>query len=74
MISSGFHLRVTHKIALIGIIGVAGLLTLGGIYLTGEARSDHYRTMADEAVAVRLTANQMMSVSPSRQDFFRMAG
>jgi|EndMetStandDraft_9_1072997.scaffolds.fasta_scaffold201312_2 methyl-accepting chemotaxis protein len=74
MTSSGFHLRVTHKIALIGIIGVAGLLMLGGIYLAGEARSDHYRRMADEAVAVRLTANQMMSVSPPHQDFFRMAG
>ena len=70
---SGFHLRVTHKIALIGVIGVAGLLALGGIYLTGEARASRYRTIADQAAAMRLTADevtaQMLEARRAEKDF-----
>ncbi len=61
MPASGFHLRVTHKIALIGVIGVAGLLALGGIYLSGEARASRYRAIADQAATMRLTTDEIMA-------------
>jgi methyl-accepting chemotaxis protein len=61
MPASGFHLRVTHKIALIGVIGVAGLLALGGIYLSGKARASRYRAIADQAATMRLTTDEIMA-------------
>jgi methyl-accepting chemotaxis protein len=61
MPSSGFHLRVTQKIALIGGIGVVGLLALGGIYLAGEKRASHYRAAADHAATMRLVADAVMT-------------
>lgn len=36
----GFNLRITHKIAAIGLVGVAGLLMVGAIYETGSRSQD----------------------------------
>jgi methyl-accepting chemotaxis protein len=43
------------------VIGVAGLLALGGIYLSGEARASRYRAIADQAATMRLTTDEIMA-------------
>jgi methyl-accepting chemotaxis protein len=49
---SGISLRLTHKIAAIGIVGVLGVILVGGIHLYGEAATSGYRTAAEEARSI----------------------
>jgi methyl-accepting chemotaxis protein len=48
----GLRLRITHKIAAIGAIGVGGLALVGGIYLFGNSAQSVYRQSAAEARAL----------------------
>ena len=47
-----FSLRLTHKITAIGVIGVAGVVLIGGIYLYGERGVAVYRDAAEKARAI----------------------
>jgi len=49
-----FTLRLSHKILMIGLIGLLGLAVFGGIYLTGAASQEGSRKVAEEA---RLLSN-----------------
>ncbi|MFO1107573.1 MAG: methyl-accepting chemotaxis protein [Bradyrhizobium sp.] len=44
-----FSLRLTHKITEIGVVGVAGVVMIGGIYLYGERAMTVYRDAAENA-------------------------
>lgn len=55
-----FNLRLSHKIAAIGIAGVGGLFALGGIYLAGES------SQAD----IRATAERATFAKSRQQEFF----
>jgi methyl-accepting chemotaxis protein len=44
-----FAVRLTHKIAAIGVIGVAGVILVGGIHLYGETAMAVYRDAAETA-------------------------
>src|SRR5882672_7826175 len=44
-----FHLRLTHKIMAIGIVGLVGLLAFGAIYQVGSWSQDASRTIANSA-------------------------
>jgi methyl-accepting chemotaxis protein len=46
---SGFSLRLTHKIAAIGVIGVAGVILVGGMHMYGESALTVYRDAAESA-------------------------
>jgi methyl-accepting chemotaxis protein len=46
---SGFSLRLTHKITVIGIIGVAGVVLVGAMHMYGESAIAVYREAADNA-------------------------
>jgi methyl-accepting chemotaxis protein len=47
-----FHLRLTHKIMAIGVVGLIGLLTFGAIYQFGNWSQDASRASADSAGAI----------------------
>jgi methyl-accepting chemotaxis protein len=47
-----FSLRLTHKIAAIGIIGVAGIILVGGMHMYGESALAVYRNAAEGARAI----------------------
>ena len=49
-----FSFRLSHKILLIGLIGLLGIAVFGGIYLTGAALQEGSRKVAEEA---RLLSN-----------------
>jgi methyl-accepting chemotaxis protein len=44
-----FSLRLTHKVAAIGVIGVLGVILIGGIHLYGETAVAVYRDAAENA-------------------------
>ena len=44
-----FSLRLSHKILLIGFVGLLGLVVFGGIYLAGSASLDASRQLAENA-------------------------
>ena len=44
-----FRLRLTHKIAGLGVLGIVGLAVVGGLYLTGTAEQSRYRLDAATA-------------------------
>jgi methyl-accepting chemotaxis protein len=46
---SGFSLRLIHKIAAIGIVGVAGVILVGGMHIYGESEMAAYREAAENA-------------------------
>jgi methyl-accepting chemotaxis protein len=46
---SFFSLRLTHKVAAIGVIGVLGIILIGGIHLYGETAVAVYRDAAENA-------------------------
>src|SRR3954470_12522138 len=48
MFGSALRIRVTHKIAAIGAIGLAGLALVGAIYLIGDAAQEGYRLVATD--------------------------
>jgi methyl-accepting chemotaxis protein len=45
-------LRLTHKIAAIGIVGISGLFLIAAIYLIGVSSQDRYRQSVAEANAI----------------------
>jgi methyl-accepting chemotaxis protein len=49
---SGISLRLTHKIAAIGIVGVFGVIMVGGIHMYGESATAGYRKAAEEARSI----------------------
>ncbi|MEN3288383.1 MAG: methyl-accepting chemotaxis protein, partial [Bradyrhizobium sp.] len=49
MFMTSLSLRLSHKIMLIGIVGIAGLVVFGGIYLSGNASQEASRMVAEEA-------------------------
>jgi methyl-accepting chemotaxis protein len=56
----GLHLRLSHKIVSIGVLGVAGLLALGGLYLIGEASQEVSRKQDDSAQSLRELQNKAL--------------
>ena len=46
---SSFSLRLTHKIAAIGVVGVVGVMLVGGLHLYGESARAVYRDAAENA-------------------------
>jgi methyl-accepting chemotaxis protein len=49
---SRFSLRLTHKITTIGVIGLVGVLTVGGLHLYGDSAVAVYRSAAENARAI----------------------
>ena len=56
----GLHLRLSHKIVSIGMLGVVGLLALGGLYLIGEASQEVSRKQDDSAQSLRELQNKAL--------------
>src|ERR1043165_4354275 len=52
MLKQFFTFRITHKVALIGGIGVLGLVLVSTIYLLGSAAQDLHRKAASDARAI----------------------
>jgi methyl-accepting chemotaxis protein len=46
---ASFSLRLTHKIAAIGVVGVAGVILVGGIHMYGESAVAAYQDAAENA-------------------------
>jgi methyl-accepting chemotaxis protein len=47
-----FSPRLTHKIAAIGVVGVAGVIVVSGMHMYGESEVALYRATADKSRAV----------------------
>jgi len=47
-----FHLRLTHRILAIGVVGLVGLVAVGAIYQIGSWSADASRTIAGSARTV----------------------
>ncbi len=47
-----FSLRLTHKIAAIGIVGVAGVILVGSMHMYGESEMTSHREAAENARAI----------------------
>src|SRR3954466_8461712 len=63
------HLRLTHKIAAIGCVGVIGLAAVGAIYQQGTWAQDSARKDADDARAIsRLTKKISIEMLEARRD------
>jgi methyl-accepting chemotaxis protein len=56
-----FHLRLTHKIMAIGIIGLAGLVVFGAIYQIGSWSQDASRAIAVSARTIS-DLNKQLSI------------
>src|ERR1041384_609200 len=54
-----FPLRLSHKILLIGIVGILGLAVFGTIYLHGNASQEASRTIAEEARKVSVLNDKL---------------
>src|SRR4051794_25928012 len=64
-----FQLRLTHKIAAIGCVGVIGLATVGVIYQQGAWSQDSARKVAEDARAVSgLTKKISIEMLEARRD------
>ncbi len=50
--SAPFHLRLTHKIMAIGVVGLFGLLTFGAIHQFGSWSQDASRAIAGHAITI----------------------
>jgi methyl-accepting chemotaxis protein len=73
MRSVRFHLRLTHKIAAIGLIGVVGLATVGLIYEAGAWSQERARQVAEDARAIaaltRRISVEMLEVRRDEKNF-----
>jgi methyl-accepting chemotaxis protein len=49
---SKLSLRLTHKIAAIGIVGIVGVILVGGMHMYGESEMASYREAAESARAI----------------------
>ena len=58
---NGLSLRLTHKIMAIGLVGLIGLLTFGGIYQAGTWSQDASRSVANNARAIS-DLNKQLSI------------
>ncbi|MBR0727111.1 methyl-accepting chemotaxis protein [Bradyrhizobium manausense] len=54
-----FSLRLSHKILLIGFVGILGLIVFGAIYLSGNASQEASRTIAEEARKVSMSNDRL---------------
>ncbi len=45
----GFSFRLTHKIAALGIVGIAGVILIGGMHVYGESAMTVYRDTSENA-------------------------
>jgi methyl-accepting chemotaxis protein len=64
-----FQLRLTHKIAAIGCVGVIGLAAVGVIYQQGTWSQDNARKVAEDARAIsRLTKRISIEMLEARRD------
>src|SRR4051794_26639602 len=61
MMRERFHLRLTHKIMAIGIVGLVGLLAFGAIYQIGSWSQDASREIAGSARTIS-DLNKQLSV------------
>ncbi len=52
-------LRLTHKIAAIGLIGILGLFLIAAIYLTGVTTQDRYRKAVADANAIAAVMSKL---------------
>lgn len=68
-----FSLRLSHKILMIGVIGLLGLAVFGGIYLTGAASQEEARKVAEEAQLMsnlnEKLARDMLDARRAEKDF-----
>jgi methyl-accepting chemotaxis protein len=68
-----FHLRLAHKIAAIGIVGLAGLLAFGAIYQIGGWSQDASRDIAGNARAIsdlnKQLSTEMLEARRAEKDF-----
>ena len=64
-----FQLRLTHKIAAIGLVGVLGLAAAGLIYEEGTWSQDRAREVAEDARAIAgLTTRISIEMLEVRRD------
>ena len=69
MRSVRFQLRLTHKIAAIGFVGVVGLAAVGLIYQQGTWAQDGVRKVAEDARAILgLTKRISIEMLEARRD------
>ncbi len=54
-----FSLRLSHRILLIGFVGLLGLLVFGSIYLMGSASQDASRKLAEDARNISLQNDKL---------------
>ncbi len=68
-----FSLRLSHKILLIGLIGLFGLAVFGAIYLVGAASQEASRKIAEEARTISnlndKLARDMLDARRAEKDF-----
>src|SRR5436190_7396211 len=60
MAAVDFRLRLTHKIAAIGALGVIGLAAVGGIYVHGNTVQEAYRLTATDARTILSLTNKLV--------------
>jgi methyl-accepting chemotaxis protein len=53
------RLRIIHKIALISATGILGLLVVGGVYLLGSSKREHFERTAADAQAIAELAGKL---------------
>src|ERR1700710_2128911 len=68
-----FQLRLTHKIAAIGCVGVIGLAAVGAIYQQGTWSQDNARKVAEDARAIsgltKQISSEMLEVRRDEKNF-----
>ena len=68
-----FHLRLTHKIMAIGVVGLVGLLAFGAIYQIGSWSQDASRAIAGNARAIsdlnKQLSIEMLEARRAEKDF-----
>src|SRR5258705_4793787 len=68
-----FHLRLTHKIMAIGIVGLVGLLAFGAIYQIGSWSQDASRAIAGNARTIsdlnKKLSMEMLEARLAEKDF-----
>ena len=58
------HLRLTHKIAAIGLAGILGAGLLGAIYLVGASSQESFTAGARDAQAIYARASKLSGAPP----------
>jgi len=55
----GVTLRLSHRIAAIGALGIVGLVAVAIIYMTGAWSQEHHRSVAERAKAIGTIADKL---------------